>query len=492
MSLSSSLSVALSGLTTSSEQLAVVSRNVARANEDGATRKIANLATTDSGGSRVVSVTRLANPSLLERLVTATSSAAGQKVISAALDQFDYTVNDPSLQGSPWQLMGKLGSALQTYSSSPQDTTAANAAVTAARDLAQGLRDATQSVQNQRTLADKAMAGSVDKINQLLGQFQKLNDEIVSGTGMGKDVTDSLDQRDLIVQKLSEELGVRTVTDGNNSMSIYTEQGVTLFNSVPRPVTFRPTAALGPSSIGNAVYVDGVPITGGAGTGSMQSQNGRLVGYSAIRDTLGPTYQKQIDELARGLVEAFAEQDPSGTNTLPAMPGLFTYDGAPAMPASGTVLSGIAATLTVNPAVDPQKGGSVSLLRDGGINGTSYVYNTAGASAFSDRLQSLIDGLTQTRSFDTTAMLSNSASLNDFGSASAGWLQAQRKTASTASDYNATLQQRAADALSKETGVNIDEEMTNMLQFERAYQASARLMTTIDQLFQTLLQTYSK
>lgn len=94
--------------------------------------------------------------------------------------------------------------------------------------------------------------------------------------------------------------------------------------------------------------------------------------------------------------------------------------------------------------------------------------------------------------FDSAANLTGSATLNDFTSASAGWLQAQRKSASTAADYNTTLQQRASDSLSKETGVNIDEEMTNMLQFERAYQASARLMSTIDAMFQTLLQTYSK
>lgn len=490
MSLTSSLSVALSGLSTSSEQLAVVSRNVARANEDGATRKTANVTTTDSGGARVASVTRLANPALLEKVTTATSAAAAQKVISASLDQFDYTVNDPSLEGSPSQLISKLTTALQTFATAPQDSTAASAAVAAARDMAQGLRDATQSVQNQRSLADRGMADSVKNINSLLEQFQKLNDEIVSGTGMGKDVTDSLDQRDNIVQQLSQEIGIRTVTDGNNSMSIYTEQGVTLFNGVPRTVSFKATAALGATTSGNDVYVDGVPITGGKS--SMQSQTGKLIGYAQIRDSLGPTYQNQLDEIARALVSTFAEKDPSGSNVLTTMPGLFTYDGAPAMPTDGTVSTGIAGTITINAAADPTQGGSALTLRDGGMNGTSYVYNTTNATGYADRLQSLIDGMQQSMNFDSAASLTGSATLNDFTSASAGWLQAQRKSASTAADYNTTLQQRASDSLSKETGVNIDEEMTNMLQFERAYQASARLMSTIDAMFQTLLQTYSK
>lgn len=485
MSLSTSLSVALSGLNTATEQLAVVSRNVARSGEEGATRKVANVSTLDSGGSRISSVVRLANPSLLEKVLSASSNATGQRVIADALNQIDPTINDPSLDGSPSGLLATLTSALQTFATAPQDATAANAAVSAAKDMAQGLQDASTAVQYQRSLADKGIEASVNTINDLLTEFQALNDSIVKGSAVRADVTDTLDQRDQLIQRLSEEIGIRTVVDGSNSMSIFTEQGVTLFNQVPRSVSFQNVASFGPSTTGNAVYVDGVAITGT--TGSMRSQSGRLVGYATVRDNLGVSYQNQLDELARGLVEAFAETDPNGVQ--PPTLGLFTYGGAPDMPASG-VNAGLAATISVNTAVDPSQGGSALLLRDGGINGAAYVQNTTGASGYSDRLQELISGLTSTRSFDQAALLSQSDTLGDFASSSAGWLQAQRKTAATTADYSTTLQQRATDALSKETGVNIDEEMTNMLQFERAYQASARIMTTIDAMFQTLLNMY--
>lgn len=486
MSLTTSLSVALSGLNTASEQLAVVSRNVARSGEDGATRKVANVSTLDSGGSRISSVVRLANSSLLERVLSTASDAGAQKVISEALAQFDATVNDPSLEGSPSALLAKFNSAMQTFASAPQDTTAANAAISAAKDLAQGLNNASLAVQQQRTLADKGMEASVATINDLLSQFQTLNDAIVKGTATRTDVTDTLDQRDQLVQKLAAEIGIRTVTDGTNSMQIYTDQGVTLFNGVPRQVTFKSISAFGANTTGNAVYADGVPIAGGNGT--MQSQSGRLVGYSTIRDNLAVTYQSQLDEFARGLVEAFAETDPNGVQ--PTALGLFTYGGAPDMPASSTITPGISTTISVNPLADPSRGGDATLLRDGGINGASYVYNSTSATGYSQRLLDLIAGITGGRSFDQATELAQSSSLSDFASASAGWLQAQRKTATSNSEYSTTLQQRAVDALSKDTGINIDEEMTNMLQFERAYQASARIMTTIDSMFQTLLNMY--
>jgi flagellar hook-associated protein 1 FlgK len=47
---------------------------------------------------------------------------------------------------------------------------------------------------------------------------------------------------------------------------------------------------------------------------------------------------------------------------------------------------------------------------------------------------------------------------------------------------------RSTEALSNATGVNIDEEMTIMLELERSYQASAKLIATVDSLFASLLQ----
>lgn len=486
MSLTTSLSVALSGLNTASEQLAVVSRNVSNSGVDGATRKVANPETTDLGGTRIASIVRLTNASLQEKVLTTSADAGAQKVIADALTQFDPTVNDPSLDGSPSGLMAKFSAALQTYATAPQDATVANAAISAAKDLAQGLNNASLAVQNQRTLADKGIAASVSTINDLLSQFQILNDAIVRGSATRSDMTDTLDQRDQLVQKLSQEIGIRTVVDTNNNMSIFTDQGVTLFNGIPRSLTFQAIPAFGATTTGNVVYADGVAIVGGSST--MVSKTGRLAGYAAVRDDYAVTYQNQVDEVARALVEAFSETDPSGAQQ-PAL-GLFTYAGAPDVPVTGTVSRGIATTIAVSAAADPSRGGNANLLRDGGINGAAYVYNTNGSSGYSDRLQSLISNIGSPRSFDQASELAATSSLSDFASASAGWLQEQRKTATTNSGYATTLQQRASDALSKETGINIDEEMTNMLQFERAYQASARLMTTIDSMFQTLLNMY--
>jgi flagellar hook-associated protein 1 FlgK len=489
MTLSIGLSAALSALSVTAEQTSVVSRNVARAGEAGASRKTANLVTIPGSGVRLASVTRATDTALFDKLLGATADAGTQRAITAALDKLDNTVNDPDLDASPAALVGKLAEALQRYAAAPQDANTARAAVAAAGDVAQALNAATQAVQQVRAEADGDLAAATDHVNTLLSQFETLNAEIVRGTQRGSDVTDLLDQRDQVLAGLAEEVGVRTVTRADNDMAIYTDGGVTLFDTKARTVSFTRTPLFTPSTSGSVVTVDGVPITGGGGP--MQTTSGRIAGLAAVRDGLAVTYQNQLDEIARGLISVFAESDQSAVPSLPTVPGLFTYPGAPAMPASGTLLVGLAGTISVNANADPAQGGNASRLRDGGISNPgnpAYLFNTSGAAGYTGRLQQLIDGLNAQQAFDAAAQGPAAATIAAFAASSVGWLQEARRSASTDADYKAALQERASDALSKVTGVNLDEEMSLLLELERSYQASTRLITTIDNMLGALLQ----
>ena len=212
MTLSIGLSTALSGLSVSSEQTSVVSRNVARAGDASATRKIVNLASIPGAGVRIASITRASNEALFDKLLSATSSASGRTAIADAVSELDQTVLDPELDASPAALLTKLGNALQQYSVAPQDSVRARAAVAAASDLTRGLNAATDVVQRVRSQADADMAQSVERVNSLLEQFGRINTEIMQGSQTGKDITDQLDQRDQLLAGLAEELGIRTVS----------------------------------------------------------------------------------------------------------------------------------------------------------------------------------------------------------------------------------------------------------------------------------------
>ena len=286
--------------------------------------------------------------------------------------------------------------------------------------------------------------------------------------------------------KLAQQIGVSTVTAADGSESIYTDSGVTLFQDTPRVVSFTPTPTLVDGASGAPVTVDGVPITGA--NSPMPIQSGALAGYAALRDTLAPEYQAQLDQIAGGLINAFAESDQSATPTLPSLPGLFTT-GATSLPSMSTT-TGLAAAIEVNPNVDPSQGGNPNLLRDGGISdpgNPAYTYNTAGSASYTGRIQELIGQISATQAFDPSAGLGSSSSLTEYANASVGWLQGENQQASNSSSYQNALVTQATSALSNATGVNLDAEMTNMLNLENSYASSAKLLTTVTSMFSALL-----
>ena len=488
MNFSDAMSIAQSSLASNAAQISIVSRNIAGANNPNYSRKIALVTTSDNGASQVVSVGQATDQALFTNMLNASSDAAASSALSSGLDQLQQTVDDTQVSTSPSALIGNLSNALQQYATSPSDTTLAQGVLTAAQSLASGLNSATTTVQQVREQADAGMATSVNTINSLLSQFQNVNNTIVSGTQAGSDVTDAVDTRNSILTQLSQQIGIKTVTGSNNSMSIYTDSGVTLFNNVPMSVTFQPTTTYTASTVGNSVYVDGVPITNSSST--MAIQSGTLAGLANLRDNVAVTYQNQLDEVARGLIDDFAESDQSNPPTLPTAPGLFTYPGAPAMPAN-SVNPGLAGTIEVNPNVDPSQGGSLSLLRDGGIadpTEAGYDYNPTGAASYSGRIQQLIGNLTQTMSFDPSAGPDTSDSVTGFAASSVSWLEANYQNADNQSTYQTTLASQASQAFSSDTGVNLDDQMSQMLDLENSYQASSKLISTIDNVFNVLFQ----
>ena len=486
MSLTAALDSARASLMASGIQSSTISRNIAGASAAGYSRKIAVLDNLPGAGVYVAAIQRAASSGLYNNVLIATSGSAKQNAILDGLQKISAsTVDDPELGQSPAAQLNKLKQALQQYANAPDNTTLAQAAVTSAKDMATALNQATKTVQTVRQGADADMATSVGNINQLLTQFDKVNTAIVKGTIAGDDVTDYLDQRDNIISKMSQEVGVSMTLRANGDAALYTDSGVVLFDKTARSVSFAATNIYTPGTTGNAVYIDGVPVTGANSV--MPIKTGKLAGLAQLRDNATVTYQSQLDEVARGLVESFKEVDQSGA-ALPDRPGLFTYPGSPAMPASATVSVGLAGSISVAASVDPAQGGNPNLLRDGAISGNvAYRYNTTGNAGYSTRLQQLIGNMDASQPFDATTQGKPSGSLIDFAASSTSWIENQRKAADDNATYQNTLLDRSTAALSNVSGVNMDDEMSLMLQVERTYSASSKIISTVDQMLQSLL-----
>jgi flagellar hook-associated protein 1 FlgK len=170
------------------------------------------------------------------------------------------------------------------------------------------------------------------------------------------------------------------------------------------------------------------------------------------------------------------------------VPGLFTYSGATTIPPAGTLIPGLAAALRVNASVDPDQGGNANLLRDGAISGDpDYAYNTGGEASYTNRIDELIEKMGLSYAYDPATKLTPTGTLANYSSVSAGWLQEQRKVADDSHTYQSTLYQRSFEAFTRNTGVNLDEELSLMLEIERSFATSSKLIAAVDEMYNALL-----
>lgn len=479
--LSSAMNYALAGLSVSATQSAVVSRNVSSAGDENYARKTAEIVSLPGTGPVISQITRSSDRLLLDKLLSASSNAAGQQITFDALSRMSSLTGDPQDNQSVTAHLGKLQDALRDFEQNPASTPLARSALEAARAVALKLNEASSEISAIRAEVDGAMAESAERMVNLLAQFKVVNDSIVRGQGTAGELSDALDQRDSILKFLSEEIGIRTTVRPNNDVLIYAEGGAVLFEGSSRSVTFLSSNSLPPGSTGNALIIDGVSVTGLGAT--MPASGGRMTAYAAVRDNLGPELSLRMDQVAAGLVVAFSEADPLFPAGLQTVEGLFQGFGS--VPVLSDTNPGLAGAIRINGLADPEQGGALLMIRDGGFGGPSYVRNTDGLAGYQKRISEMADAIDGSLNFGSTV---GTTSLKDLSARSASWVEARRWEEQTRLDAANATKSRASNSLSQVTGVNIDQEMATLLDLEKSYQASSKVLSVVNAMLATLLE----
>ncbi len=486
MTLTSALRTATSALAANAKQVSVLSRNISGLGDENYVRRNAAVSTGAYGSVRV-DTQRYVNRSVYDASILASANSVGANVVAAGLDHLVQLQGGNDFSYSPAHLLNDMMQATELAANSPSDNAILTSLVEQARTTATSLNHLYDEVLSMRASADRQINESVASLNNLLGQLETVNNQIVSGTAVGQDVFDSIDIRDQILVQISDEIGIKVIPRGNNDIMVLANNGLLLFEKVPRSVSFQSTPSYGPTTTGGTLFIDGVPASGS--NASLAIDSGRISGNLALRDDILVEQQRQLDEVSRSLIELYAESDQSVAGTKPQSAGLFTWSGGPGVPGSATLEPGIAMSIQINPLVDSQQGGDPSLIRDGGINGDlDYVYNSGGGTGFNDRLFELSTAFSTLTTFDPQAGLPASQSLLDYASSSLDWLNGTRQSALATKNYSQELAIRYKETLQNETGPNLDFEMSRLLEVERSYQASAKLISAVDEMFAILLE----
>jgi flagellar hook-associated protein 1 FlgK len=481
MSLASAISTAQTIFSNTGKQTAVVSQNIANVGNADYSRRMA-MTGVDTGGQPYLKVQRAQDDALLKQNISSISASAAQSRLLDGLKQIQSAFGGSGYPTSPASYLTSLRSSLQTYSESPGSVTIASSAVAEAKDVAKSLNAASDTVDTVKTAADAQIGEQVTQLNEYLASFQEANSAVVGALANKKDASEALDKRDSLLKSIAGIIGISTVTRAGMDTVIYTNDGSVLFEVTPRKITFEAKPG---TQFPSYVMIDDDQLQPGSG-GNTTGQ-GTLQALFQIRDVVAPKMQQQLDEIARGLIQIFQETDQTDP-TQPGLPGLFTSGENTTVPAEGEIVPNLAKLISVNKAVDKNP----LLLRDGGINNeaqgnTNYTYNTDNVSSFKGRIDSFVEGMAEPIDFDEDADLGGTATIMSYASSSIGWLEQLRKAATDASETKGAMLSQTQQALSNATGVSLDEELSLMLDLEQSYKASAKLLSTVDEMLTALL-----
>jgi flagellar hook-associated protein 1 len=449
-SLNASLAIALSGLSAEQGALATTTNNVANANTPGYSRQVADLVTSDpvvmgsltfGSGVTLESIDSIRDPILESRIQQETQTQGQTDALVSALSQAQ--VNFTSSTGDIGTALSNFFNAVNQLSTSPADLPTRQNVLTAAQNLATAFNTTSNRLTAQRSNLDSSVEQSIGQINQLTGQIAGLNLQIENLQNVGDNPGTFIDQRTQLIDKLSSLVDV-SVIPSNGTLTLTTSNGTAL---VAGSQSFALSSRLDASGVQH-IFSQQSDITSSI-------SSGQLGGLLAARDSNIPAMQTQLDTLAAALANAVNGVQTTGYDLNGTLgTNLFTPP-----PASGT---GAAASLSVA-ITDPA-------LIAASSDGTSGSNGNAEA-LYALRDQSLVQGQNPTDYYSGIVFNVGNAVSNATAEQSAS---------------NLVLQQ-LNDQRSSLSGVSLDQEAANMMQYQKSYAASAQVISAINNMMQVVI-----
>ncbi|WGS22944.1 MULTISPECIES: flagellar hook-associated protein FlgK [unclassified Bradyrhizobium] len=326
MGLSQALSTAMSGLRATQASLSLVSSNVANSETPGYTKKTLNQVagtTGDYGSSVLISgVNRQLDEFLQTQLRTETSGASYADIRSTYLANLQSVYGNPDSTGTIEDTFNKLLTAIQGLSTSPDSQSARIGVVNAAQAMAQQLNATSQGIQTLRANAEAGINDSVNTANNALTQIARINVQLQAGGQTDASTAALLDQRDQYITQLSQLMDIRTVTNSQNQVTVFTNSGVQLVGTEAAQLSFNAQGTMTPNALYNSdptkSTVGTISITfphGGSydlvSTNSIRS--GKIAAYLELRDNTLVKAQAQIDQFAASMASALSDKTTAGT-----------------------------------------------------------------------------------------------------------------------------------------------------------------------------------
>ncbi|MEW6546892.1 MAG: flagellar hook-associated protein FlgK [Bacillota bacterium] len=456
------LHIALSALRANQRALEVVAHNVANANTPGFSRQQpvleparpalapvpgASWGTYLGRGVQLAQVRRVRDL-FLDAQVRADLQLLGRwEVRRDALAKVEAVFNEPSDAGLR-TVLDEFWASWQELSNNPESLAARALVRQKGQALADTFRHLHRQLWDLQADLNRSIAIKVDELNNLARQVASLNEQISLSAANRQSPNDLLDRRDLLIEQMArladlqvqfDEQGVATVAVGGMVL-------VDRFRVARMEVQANPAAP----NQSRVVWDTGMPVNPGGGEllGYLEAREHIVPGLMADLDELAVTLRDQVNELHReGFGLPLGSSSPHGYD-------FFDPDATAANMGLAYEVRQDVRYIAASTA-DGVPGNGENALKIAGL-----------------QRQNIID----------------QGTIDDFFRSVIGTIGVMAREATRLSENQGVLLQQMEHQRQSVTGVSLDEEVTNLIRYQHAYAAAARVVTTLDEMLRSLIQ----
>lgn len=461
----SGFNTAVSGLAAAQRAIEVTAQNIANANTPGYSRQqvqLSSVGTTTAahfytggnaailGGVKVDAILRVRDTFLETARVNAGATKASLDIRASTLSGAEGLLNEPSDDGLQAVVDNFYASWHELAAAVGDNKDAAGTLVLQrAVEIADQLRFVSSGIEDRFNNAQGELRTSVDALNQAASDLGAVNQKILEGTVAERPINELLDKRDDLIRTIGDLAGGRATIDKNNMASVMIDNITLVAGGTVLPITLA-----GGNSLAEATADPPNPPTLMSGVIGAPVSNGKIAGLLVSLGSDLPTMTNQLNGVAVALRDAVNSVHSTG----------YTADG-------DTGLDFFAGTDASNLTVVPTSVDQLASASGPGVVDGSNAEKIADLALDANAAAAL--GGQPGPSVRLRALAS------DVGTK----LQGLNRAAEVQNSVFAT----ADEAVNSDSGVSIDEELTSLLQYQRSYQASARVITAVDEILDTLI-----
>lgn len=347
----------------------------------------------------------------------------------------------------------------QELSSNPSGLVERDIVIQRGELLAENFHTITNDLNSVRLNINDSIVSKVDDVNSKIAEIGELNSRIFTIEIQGQTANSARDRRDVLAKELASSLGAQTYYDSKGMMAVQLPGGLPLVQG---------TETMAITAVPNGQDLDLQLSAGGvARTIGLNNLGGEFYGLMNIRDTVIPGLQDNLDQLAYGITEAVNTIHSTGAG-LDNSTGLnfFAPNPVPAPPA--------------DPWKDAARNMSVFLTNSNQVAAAQAPIPPATVATGDNRNALLIANLGETPFTGSDTFNSYYGKMT----ATVGIMANQNKLSLGGAEDAMVQLQNLRDGLS---GVSLDEEMINLIQFQRGFESSAKFLSTVDEMMASLM-----